>query len=110
MKKAFITIDVGLIILTIIPVIVVLADCIDSAVNGVIPWREDSTFIYGMPAFFNTLGVYFVFGFVLVVLWAILLLVTAGFTVFTVIYAKKKKRNHRIVTPSPATIPKGEDR
>ena len=66
MKKAFITIDVGLIILTIIPVIVVLADCIDSAVNGVIPWREDSTFIYGMPAFFNTLGVYFVFGFVLV--------------------------------------------
>jgi len=90
-KSVLISADVCLIIITIIPVILLLAECFNSAVNGVIPWGEDSTFIYGIPAFFNTLGVYLVYGFVLVVLWAMLFLVTTGFTVFTVVFTKKKK-------------------
>lgn len=88
-KKVFITIDILLIIATILPVVLLLVECIDSAVNGTIRWGE-SGYVYGIPAFIDTLEVYLVFGFVLVVLWAVLFLHTLVFTVITIIVARRK--------------------
>ena len=93
MKKIIIVaIDIFLLIATIVPAIWLFCECMDSAVNGVIPWREESEYIYGLHAFLYTLGSFCVFELVLVVLWALLFCTTFLFTVFTVIYLIVKKK------------------
>ena len=93
-KKVFIIIDIVLITATFIPAGWFLWQCIDSAINGVIPWgggygTDYGELIYGLPAFINTFGVLFVLLFVLVVLWGMLALGTIVFTVITVLVSKK---------------------
>ena len=95
MKKTIIVaIDIFLIIATAIPAIWLFCVCMDSAINGVIPWREESELIYGIHAFLYTFGSFCVFELVLVILWALLFFTTFIYTVFTMIYlvVKSKKR------------------
>ena len=98
-KKVFITIDVLLILATLIPAGMYLWQCIDAAINGVIPWGggyglDYGEKIYGLPAFVNTFCVMFVFLLVLVILWAMLALGTIIFTVITVIVCRKSRSNN----------------
>lgn len=92
-KKLIVTADIALIIITIIPVLLLLWDCINTAINGTIPWggiygTDYVEKIYGIEAFFYALTFDFVFLFVLFVLWAGLFFYTIAFTVFTVLYVK----------------------
>jgi hypothetical protein len=108
MKKAvFITIDVLMIIATIIPVVWLFFECLDSAINGTIHWGAE-TYIYGLPAFIDTLEFYLIFGLVLVVLWAMLCFATQVFTVITIIVVKKisaREKHHADIIASKNKAP-----
>ena len=96
-KKITISIDVILWIITAIPVINVLKECLYSAIHGTIPFRESFgnapvEIVYGFPAFVDTLQLYGVFFFVFVVAWGGLLVFTLGFTAYTYIFCKDAKK------------------
>lgn len=95
-KKVFIGIDVLLMLLSVTPIGLVLYDCIDKAINGVMPWGDGygldyGQMIYGAEAFryelrFDLFWGVAVFG----IPWAMLILTTIIFTVFTVMHVKKR--------------------
>ena len=95
-KKVFIGIDVLLMLLSVTPIGLVLYDCINKAINGIIPWGDGygldyGQMIYGYEAFryelrFDLFWGVAVFG----IPWAMLILTTIIFTVFTVMHVKKR--------------------
>ena len=95
-KVAVVTADIGMILAMFLPVVCLLSECFDSAVNGVVPsgfgyGLTGDKLIYGAEAFFNTMAFYLYFGFVFVFMWIAWIVLTFAFTVFTVIYVRRKK-------------------
>ena len=93
-KRLIIAADIVLIIATVIPVALLIWDCVRTAINGVIPsgffyGPDYSEMIYGWEAFCYSFLFDCYFLFFLVILWGILFAITIGFTIFTVVYGKK---------------------
>ena len=97
MKKAAVVMaDIVMILGTFAPVALLLADCFNSAVNGVVlsgfgHGLGSGGLVSGPEAFFNTMAFDLYFGFILVFLWIGWLVLTYAFTVFTVFYVRRKK-------------------
>lgn len=96
MKKTIIVgLDTILIIATIVPVLFLMKECTEAAIVGTIPWGlwygvDYGEKIFGIEAFFYVLSFYFAFFFIPLVLWTVLYVLTSLFTVFTLVYIKKK--------------------
>jgi hypothetical protein len=95
-KRILIIINILLLLATMIPVCVLLWDCINSAIQGIYPWglgygTDYGEKIFGLEAFRYVFITDCVFGFVLVLLWVCLFVGTAAFTVFTAVYVNREK-------------------
>ena len=62
-----------------------------SVIGGFVAGLVGDKLIYGAEAFFNTMAFYLYFGFVFVFMWIAWVVLTFAFTVFTVIYVRRKK-------------------
>lgn len=92
-KTVVVITEIVMILGVLFPVVCLLADCFDSAVNGVVPsgfgyGLTGDKLIYGAEAFFNTMAFDLFFGFVFVLMWIVWIVLTYLFTVFTVIYLR----------------------
>ena len=106
-KRILIIINILLLLATMIPVCVLLWDCIDSAIQGIYPWglgygTDYGEKIFGLEAFRYVFITDCVFGFILVLLWVCLFVGTTAFTVFTAVYVKRDKL---LASPDPFPIP-----
>lgn len=95
-KKFVIVLDLFFWFICIKPVVGVIIECIDGAVNGVVPgasdfWNDSTEMIYGMEAVKDILSVYCSFLIFGVLLWLFFLIFTIGFTVYAVSNAYYKK-------------------
>ena len=93
-KTILVVLDTIFIMATVVPVLVLLKECIEAAIVGTIPWGfgygvDYGEKIFGIEAFFYVMSFYLAFFFVLVALWAMLYVFTSFFTVFTLVYLKK---------------------
>lgn len=111
-KRILIIINILLLLATMIPVCVLLWDCINSAIQGIYPWglgygNDYDEKIFGLEAFRYVFITDCVFGFVLVLLWVCLFVGTASFTVFTALYVNRDKLLAN-TDPLPVTPPDQE--
>ena len=95
MKKALVTIDILMIIATVLPAAWLLWQCFETAINGTYPMGFTYGFdyhqmIYGAEAFCYTMMFYCYFLFFLVIPWVTLFFVTLIFTGLTISYVKRK--------------------
>lgn len=96
-KKTFVIIDVLLILASITPIGLVLYDCINKAINGIIPWGDGygldyGQMIYGYEAFRYELRFdLFWGGAIFGIPWAALVFIAIIFTVVTVMNVKDKR-------------------
>lgn len=95
MKKTLVTIDIILIVLTVVPAAWLLWQCFHSAIYGTIP--EGFTYgfdygqmIYGAEAFCYTMMFFCYFLCFLVIPWVALFFITLIFTLIIVPYVKRK--------------------
>lgn len=92
-KTVVVITEIVMILGVLFPVVCLLADCFDSAINGTIltgfgHGLGSGGLDYGVEAFFNTMAFDLFFGFVFVLMWIVWIVLTYLFTVFTVIYLR----------------------
>ncbi len=79
-------------VLTIIPILFVVKECMNSYINGTTHGFHGTDLFYGLPAFLDTLGEITLLIFpLLFLLWCIVFIIAIILTIFSIISIKKYK-------------------
>lgn len=90
MKNSFTTLAIAVWSAVIVPALLLINECIYSAVNGTTHGFNGDEMLYGLSAFIDTFTFYLCFFFPLFFVWGCLLITAISLTIAAVVVSKKQ--------------------